>query len=69
MSVFISAQAEVTAEDLVEAGNDEQLFQLIVGIDDYVADWDFTLRLYEHFAQQKAKHDETEVEYAKRGAP
>ena len=55
----IRLEGDVTAEDLVEASTRDwdDLIELIKDIDGFVAEWGFTLRLYEHFAQLKAEHD------------
>lgn len=53
-------QVELTPEQLIEAIKElphEDLYQLIIDVDAWEADWDFTLRLYEHFKGLKEDYD------------
>ena len=61
----ISISADVRLDDLAErlsyVDNDD-LFDLIVLLDERVADWDFTKRLAEHFKAEEQKYeDEAEM--------
>jgi len=56
----ISIGAEVSLDDLLDhlhyVDNDD-LFELIVRLDERVADWDFTKRLAAHFKAEEAKYE------------
>lgn len=53
----VPTTVEVSASDIVDGLDRDAIFKLITEVDEMLADWDFTVQLYEHFAKLKAEYD------------
>ena len=53
-----TVEAVIEVEDIVDSGMPQRdMIRFVVALDAAVQDWDFTLKLYEHFAKLKAQYD------------
>lgn len=53
----VRSSVEIEIEDIVDGLDRRQLFDLIVAIDERMAEWDFTLKLCDHFDQQRKQYE------------
>lgn len=56
--IGLNVDVESLAFDLANSGSDEDAFELITRIDELIMDYDFTVRLRDHFAEIIAKENE-----------
>lgn len=70
MALEISQTVTLDAEELVRSvrydRNYEELLEFIKEIDLRVGEWDFTLKLCEHFAELKKEHEKEQEEDRRR---
>lgn len=60
-TITVSVPTVLYPEDVVNNANKTQVLGFIIDIDNQIAEWDFTLALYEHFKALKEKHDQDEA--------
>jgi hypothetical protein len=62
----IRAVVELDVENIASDWSQDGAFDFVVALDSAMQDWSFTLRVYEHFAAQKAECEREEAEDAAR---
>lgn len=64
VTIPITVAAEMSVSDIVHnsGATHEDLFDLIAAIDFEVGEWDFTLRLAEHFARLRAEQEAESID-------
>lgn len=65
----IDIEADDLAKQLTEVMRNDDVIELVKAIDEHVAEWDFTLKLCEHFDKLKKEHEREEAEDAKKEHP
>lgn len=58
ISVIIDVDPESFVFSIAHSMNSEELFSLIMELDDFISEYDFTERLRDHFAEIIRKEDE-----------
>lgn len=67
---YVTINATLDIEDLSHELDDEDAFELVTKLDEMRGDWDFTLRLADHFDKLRAEHEKEQAEdAAKRATP
>lgn len=62
--VTVRALVELNVDQIAQEWNEGEAYDFIVALDAAMADWSFTLKLYEYFAAQKLVNDREEAEDA-----
>jgi hypothetical protein len=65
MKLEFSTRVSFDAWELTRNVSQEDLLEFVTDLDEHIADWTFTLKLYEHFAALKKEHDAEQAEEGK----